>query len=381
MAKRRVRGEGTLYRLHSGKWRAMVTIHDRRLSKVFGTWKEASEWIKSISSQAARGLTYDKAKVTTGEYLERWLESSKGALRPTSYQHYTILINKYLIPALGDVAIKDLAPDYIQHIYDGWAREKVGTPTILKTHAVLHAALQRAAETGLTYRNAAEFVTPPRITAREMSYWTEEEANRFLTAALDNRLYALFYLAIVTGARQMELLGLRWSDVDWLKGTLRITRQLARTNGMFAPLKTRAARRTLHLGDKAIVVLKEHQDRQRMERQAVRVRWKEYDLIFTSTTGGPMHHKNLTDRYFKPVISRAGVPPIRFHDLRHTAAAIMLTHGRPLFHVSKILGHARPSITSDTYGHLVPGGEQDSIIAMMDELVAPVEIDVDDLAP
>jgi integrase len=206
-----------------------------------------------------------------------------------------------------------------------------------------------------------------------MLFWNEEESNRFLTNAQGSRLYALFYLALVTGARQMELCGLQWQDIDWLHGTLHIRRQLARKGEMFAAQKTRAAKRTIALGPGTIEVLRAHRELQAQERCIAGSGWQEHDLIFTTTIGAPMKPKNLVDRYFKPSIKAAGVPEIRFHDLRHTAASIMLSRGVPIFTVSKILGHARASITSDTYGHLVPGAT-DGIGQMMDELVAPVVI-------
>ena len=120
-------------------------------------------------------------------------------------------------------------------------------------------------------------------------------------------------------------------------------------------------------------VLQEHLERQAQERMLAGEKWKEHNLIFTSTTGTPLQHKNLYNRYFKPLVKKASIPDIRFHDLRHTAAAIMLTNGRPPIVVSRILGHARVSITSDIYGHLIPGADAGAI-EMMEELVTPGEL-------
>lgn len=287
-----------------------------------------------------------------------------------------MLIEKHLAPQLGTIPIKDLTPDRIQNAYDSMLESGVGAHTIIKAHAVLHEALQRAAETGLAFRNAADLARPPAAPDKEMQFWNDEEANRFLAASQNNRLYALFYLAIVTGARQMELAGLQWADLDWLRGTLHISRQLARKGEVFAPQKTRAARRTIALGTGTIAVLRNHQELQVQERVLAGSAWQEMDLIFTSKIGTGLHPKNLVDRYFKPLVKAAGVTEIRFHDLRHTAASIMLSRGVSIFAVSKILGHARPSITSDIYGHLVPGAMA-GIGDMMDELIKPVAISID----
>lgn len=375
MAKR-AHGEGSIYQLPNGTWRGLVTVKGKRLSFTSKSRKDVTAWIRKTTSQIERGLDYDAARVTLGEYLPRWLAGDESSLRPATYSHYKQLVKNYLVPRLGSILIKDLSPDRIQAEYDSMVQAGIGAHTIIKAHAVLHAALQRAAETGLAFRNAADLARPPAAIHKEMAFWSPEEANRFLTSAQGNRLYALFYLAIVTGARQMELCGLQWADLDWLKGTLHIRRQLARTGEMYAAQKTKAAKRTITLGKGTIEVLRAHQKQQAQERILSGEDWQEHDLIFTSTTGTPMYPKNLVDRYFKPLVHRAGVPKIRFHDLRHTAVSIMLSSGVSIFAVSKIIGHARPSITSDIYGHLVAGAT-DGIGTMMDELVAPVAISIE----
>jgi integrase len=377
MARKRGNGEGTIYKLKNGNFRSQVTVRGgKRLSFTAKTRKEVSDWIRKTNQQVEQGLTYQAGKVKLGEYLERWLASKENALRPATYQHYRILAEKHLIPKFGELTVKELTPDHIQFVYDEWARRGVGSPTIKKAHAVLHQALARATHTGLLLRNPAGMVNPPKSPEKEMLYWTEEQVNRFLSVAQGNRLYALFYLAIVTGARQMEILGLQWRDLDWNRGTLRIQRQLARKSGeLFAPIKTKAGKRTLELGSSTLAVLHNHLEQQQMEWSNAGDAWQNFDLIFTSIVGTPVHHKNLVDRYFKPLVRAANVPPIRYHDLRHTAVAIMLSNGVPIFTASKIIGHARPSITSDTYGHLIPGAAS-GIGQLMDDLVAPVSVDL-----
>ena len=330
----------------------VTTLDGRRLLKTFKRWDDAREWAQKTNDQIRGGLTYNKAKVITGEYLTRWLASAESSLRTSSFQHYTILVNKYLIPAFGDIPLSQLTSDRIQFVYDGWIKNGTGVHTVKKAHAVFHTALERAVLTDQITTNPAEKVIPPKIADKEMAYWTEEEANRFLTTARDNRLYALFYLAVVTGARQMELLGLQWKDIDWPQGKLRFVRQLARKNGKrFVQLKTKASKRTLDLTAYQIGVLREHMGLQYEERRLAGAKWQENDLIFCTLIGTPIQNKNLTDRYYKPLIAAAGVPMIRFHDLRHTAASLMLNHGVSPLVVSKILCHSDPSITPSIYAH------------------------------
>ncbi|RJO64973.1 MAG: site-specific integrase [Candidatus Omnitrophota bacterium] len=376
MAKRG-HGEGTIYKRADGKWRAQVSVGGKRLSKTHTKRSVVAEWLRKTTGQIGMGLTYDQARVSLADHLQRWLAGVQGSLRASTYSHYKLLIDKYLIPSIGDALVKDLSPDLVQFCYDELTRAGVGAHTLIKMHAVLHEALRRAVETGLAARNPSDAARPPAAPAQEMKFWSETEANRFLMAARGNRLYALFYLAIVSGGRQMELCGLQWSDLDWTGGQLRIQRQLLRSGDeIFGPQKTARAKRTISLGAGTLDVLRAHLALQARERRLAGSGWLEHGLIFTSTTGTPVHHKNLVDRYFKPLVQAAGVKPIRFHDLRHTAAAIMLSHGRPPIVVSRILGHARVSITLDIYGHLIPGLDA-GVGDMMDELVAPVEWSVE----
>jgi site-specific recombinase XerC len=183
------------------------------------------------------------------------------------------------------------------------------------------------------------------------------------------------YLAVTTGMRQSEILGLKWTDLDWVNQTLKVERQLVRPEGAeikFAPPKTKFGKRMLKLGDKSIEVLRNHYESQYKERMACKDRWVESGLIFTTSIGTPIHARNLI-RYFKKLLNEAGLPEIRFHDLRHSAASIMLNHGIPVIVVSRRLGHARPSITLDVYGHLIPRMDEDAA-QKMDELVTPVEL-------
>jgi integrase len=375
MNKKRSHGEGSIYKLPSGKWRGQLTINGKRLSKISYNRKEIAFWIRKTIGQVEAGLTYDSARITGSDYLLHWLTGIKNGVRPTTYDHYELLITRHLIPKLGDILIKDLTADRIQFAYDEWIEAGLGIPTLLKIHQVLHTALERAVKTGILIQNPAHYVSRPKEPSREMKFWTESESNQFLSTARDNRLYCLFHLALATGARQSELLGLQWKDLEWVRGILHIQRQLSRQGDLFAPLKTKAGKRSIELGANTLAALQEHYKKQDLERKIAGSSWKENDLIFTTKSGAAMHQKNLLDHYFNPLVQLANVPAIRFHDLRHTAVALMLSHGVSVFIVSKIIGHARPSITSDIYGHLVPGATS-GIGQMMDDLIAPISIPV-----
>ncbi len=373
MAKNRSHGEGNLTKLPSGRWRGRLTIQGRQISYSSQSIQEVKAWIRNTSEQIEQGLTYQTAKMTVGEYLAGWLASITNSIRTSTAYHYKSLCNRYLIPGLDGVLIKDLTAAHVQQLYDRWVQvDKVPVPTIIKAHTVLHTALARAERTGLVIRNVASQARPPKAAHKEMQIWSELEVNRFLITARHDRFYALYYLALAYGLREMELLGLKWQDLDQARGILHVSRQLARSGGTMVDQKTKAAKRSIQVGAGTLKVLNEHHQAQSRERFEAGDQWREADLIFTSSIGTAVNYKNMLERSFKPLIKAASVPVIRFHDMRHTAASLMLNQGVPIFKVSKILGHARPSITSDIYGHVVPNA-MDGIGDMMDELITPIE--------
>jgi integrase len=203
-----------------------------------------------------------------------------------------------------------------------------------------------------------------------------------LVTARDTRLESILHLAVTTGMRQMELLGLKWTDLDWTKQTIKVERQLVRPEenvAQFAAPKTKYGRRTISMGSRSIEIIRGHYERQNAERIKAGVKWREHGLIFTNAEGGPLDPRNLL-RDFKRLLSSSGLPPIRFHDLRHTAASLMLNHNIPVLVVSRMLGHARPSITLDVYGHQIPS-MQAGFAERIDELVTPILFRQDSAEP
>jgi integrase len=208
-----------------------------------------------------------------------------------------------------------------------------------------------------------------------MAILNESQISQMLVTAKGHRWEALYHLAIVTGMRQSELLGLKWTDLDYIRKYLKVERQLQRPvgNGVeFISPKTRFGKRSIALGENTMDLLHIHYERQQVERLAAGETWVEYGLIFTTSNGTPIHQRNL-QRDFKALIKQAGLPPIRFHDLRHSAASLLLNHDVPVIVVSRRLGHARTSITMDVYGHLIPSMQAEAA-ELIDELVTPIEV-------
>jgi integrase len=290
------------------------------------------------------------------------LEAAKPSLRPKTWMQYTQIVRQHIIPNLGSIKLKDLRPDHIQSFYA--AKQETGTSirTVRLIHAVLHRALTQALRWGLITRNPSDAVDKPQPRRQEMRVLDADQAKLLLKAAEGDRLEALYHLAITTGLRQGELLGLRWSDLNWQTGRLHVQRQVQRITGqglVFSEPKSDAGRRLVKLGSAVLDKLRAHRDRQEQERLFAGERWQENNLIFPSAFGTPMDPRNLS-RQFKHLPKRAGLPDIRFHDLRHTAATLMFQQGVHPKIVQERLGHSSISITLDTYSHVLPSLQEDA---------------------
>lgn len=216
-------------------------------------------------------------------------------------------------------------------------------------------------------RNVAELVDPPRPTRHEMAVFSPEQARAFLAAAADNRLEALYVLAITTGMRQGELLGLRWRDVDLGDGYLQVKATMQRTKGKgigLAHPKMAGSRRRIALTGMAVAALKHHRTEQKEERLKTGSTWEDQDLVFCNGHGRPIEQSNLTRRSFKPLLRKVSLPEIRFHDLRHTAATIYLRKRVPPKVVSEMLGHSQVGITLNIYSHVLPDMQREATEAM-----------------
>ena len=377
MAKRRNNHEGTICRLPSGRFRAQVEINGRRLGYTADTRQACSIWLRNVYQQSEQNDISPVDNRNYSQFLEDWLVSIKSSLRNTTWTQYQRYVITQIIPDLGNIPLKELRPGKIQTFYNTKIKAGIGARTIQVMHVVIHSSLSQAIKLGLLEKNPDEATTPPKVIYREMSFYDEAQVARLLIAAKGDRNEALYYIALYTGMRQAELLGLRWSDVDWQRKTIRVQRQLRRDfrlGELFTSPKSKAGNRTILLGSNGIAKLQEHWQLQYQERVFAGDRWQDYGLIFPSSIGTPMDHSNLV-KNFKRVIASAGLPVIRFHDLRHSSASLMLNHGVPPIIASRRLGHSRVSITLDTYGHLIPELQSEAA-DLMDELITPIQIEL-----
>jgi integrase len=304
-----------------------------------------------------------------------WLRGSvKGTVKETTYANYFYISRLHIAPALGRVKLKSLTPAHVRGFYGEKARmANLSAATVKKMHVVLRRALSQAVSDGLIPRNAAASVKPPRASApgEEIRPLNSEECSAFLEASRGERFETLYVLAVHCGLREGELLALRWEDVDLevAKPALLVRRTLTRGEDgrewvVDASTKSGKGRR-VRLTRRAVAALKDHRKRQLEERMRLAGIWQDHDLVFPSKVGSLLNPSNLRNRSFKRIKARSGVrEDLRFHDLRHTCATLLLREGVNVKVVSEMLGHASIIITLNTYSHVLPDMQDSAADAM-----------------
>jgi integrase len=322
-------------------------------------------------SDRIEGIVYDDENMTVGKYLDRWLKSVvRGSVRQSTYDRDAGLVNNHLRPALGGIELKKLSAAHVQGFYRDRLDAGLSPSTVHKMHAILHKALARAVAWQIVPRNATDAVEPPRPAPREMVPLSPAEARKLLDAAQGDRLEALYVLAVTTGMRQGELLALKWQDVDLENATASVKRTLTRTGGRYAlgEPKTKKSRRSIRLTPRATDVLEQHLERQQWDIRMLGDKYADQDLVFSTDTGAFFNPSNVRQRSFAPLLRKANLPHMRFHDLRHTCATLLLGKGTHPKFVQELLGHATVAITLDTYSHVMPGMGDQTARAMQDAL-------------
>lgn len=373
--RKRNRGEGSIYPRADGTWRAQVCHRGERLSFSAATRAECIAWVQDVQSKVRRGWNLQGAKTTLKDFAAYWLELAKTKIRQKTIVSYESVLRTHIIPRLGNVQLCDLKPDRIDQFYVEMLTAGIGIYTVRVCHRTLHVMLANALRYDHILRNPADGATVPRAPSREMMVLDEEQVTRFLTTTSGTRYEALFRLAVTTGMREAELFGLKWADISWHHSVINLRRQAQRIPGQgmqFSEPKTKAGKRTIKLSQGALNALREHKLRQERERELASRRWVEQDLVFASRFGGTLDQSNLR-REFYAILEVAGLPKMRFHDLRHTAASLMLNNNIPVIVVSRILGHSKPSVTLDIYGHLY-NEMQNEAAQLMDDLTTSVPV-------
>lgn len=369
---RRGDGEGSIRRRTPDLFEARYVDADHRRRSIYGpTRKDVASKLAAALRDRQLGVIAPSDRQTVAVFLDRWLaDVAVGRLRPRTIERYTGLVRQHIAPAIGDVPIARLTPQHLVKLYAA-KRADLGPSSIRYLHAVLHAALGQAVRWHLIARNPADAVAPPRPVDRQpMRYLEPDQVRQLLDAAEGDPLHALYVTAVYTGLRLGELLGLAWSSIDLDAGVLTVRVGLSRTGGSWtlAEPKTSSSRRQVRLAAPAIAALRAHRIRQLEARLRAGEAWTEHGLVFVDAWGEPIIGAHVTERSLKPLLRAAGLPLIRFHDLRHTFASLMLSGGARVDLVSSMLGHSSPSMTLSVYAHLMPG-DQDRAIARLEELL------------
>ena len=346
----------------------MYTVEGRKRKTLYGkTRAEVAAKLAKALSDREGGLVFDAGNMTVGDYLNRWLNDSvRDSVKQRTLQNYECVVRKHLTPALGPIKLTALTPAHVQGLYRSKLDSGLSAETVRLIHNTLHKALKQAVRWSLVPRNVTEAVQAPRPTKKEIQPLTLDQARILLEEAHGDRLEALYVLAVTTGLREGELLGLRWQDVDLDRGTLRVCQQLTRTKEGLSFTSPKGGRsRSVRLTQSAVKALKSHRKRQVEERLRLAGLWQDMGLVFTSTTGTPLDVGNLRNRSFKPLLEQAGLPPtVRFHDLRHTCATILLSRKTHPKVVQEMLGHSTIVQTMDTYSHVLPDMQDEAVSAM-----------------
>lgn len=323
--------------------------------------KETAQKIRDWQNGVRDGKIIPGSILTVGEWLDQWLETYvKTNTRQITYNGYYGIVNSHLKPELGGLRLTDLQPARVQKMLNDkreHGRIKDGGPLgarqVIYIYTILHKALDQALKNGLVGRNVCDAVTKPKKQRHEFKPWTIEETNTFLKVARESRFFPLYLTVWGTGLRRSEVLGLQWQDIDFKNGTLFVRRSLVPVKGglAFNETKTSGSRRIIPLPAAVIKELKAWKVRQKSEKLAFPGEYNPQSLIFCNEFGRPTRPEAL-DRDFKKQIQVADLPVIRFHDLRHGHATMLLEMGEDLKTISERLGHSTITITADTYTHV-----------------------------
>jgi integrase len=343
---RRGRGEGSVsFHAPSGLWRARTPAPGRKT--FYG--KTKAEALAKLRGHKPGDV--EPSKMTLAEFLPSWLDgAAKLTVGTAALKRYRHCVELRIVPAIGNVPLAKLTAWHVQDLYKRMADEGVSPRCQQMTANVLIPALRHAVALKLIIHNPALDVARPRCPKTEMKVWNAEQAKAFLAAAKADRLHALYVLALSTGMRKGELLGLQWADIDLAGRFLTVQRTLEELSSKFTlkEPKTAAARRRIDLPQVAVDALVAHRAAMLREGNAAA------PAVFVNRKGGFIHGNNLDKDSFKPLCREAKLPELRFHDLRHTAATLMLAAGVPAKVVSERLGHASIEITLSIYAHILP---------------------------
>ena len=372
MPKKKPNGEGTIFRRGDGRWVGVITLDwqggkQRRRYRYGRSRAEVHRRLTAVLSAQQRGLSVPGDQLTVGRFLDDWLNKVvRPRNRPSTFESYKGLVAQHLNPALGGIRLSKLSPSDVQEFLNEKLASGLSPRTVGYLRAVLRAALNWAIRWDLVARNVAKLVDAPRVKKANLETFTADEVKVFLQATEGSRFRALFVLAVSTGMRRGEILGLRWSDVDVKKGVLTVNHALQRVNGRLTLVepKSHSSRRSLRLPQVALAALVNHRLQRNEMRLAAGKEWQDTGFVFTTGRGTPLDHGAVL-RGLQTILKRANLRHQRFHDLRHCHASLLLAEGVHPRVVMEMMGHSQVSLTLNTYSHVIPA-LQSAAVAKID---------------
>jgi integrase len=325
------------------------------------TKREALRIGRQILNELEAGTYVEPTDAIVAEPLRSWhAEHARHHLSPRTHESYGYLLEAHIIPGLGGYKLAKLQPAHLQRYYSDRLDSGAAASSVRKEHNILHAAFKHAVMLRQMATNPADLVTPPRPKRTEMHFLTEIEAATTLRAAQGTSLHMALLLAIGTGMRRGEMLGLRWSDVDLDGAALTVNQTLQEAYGeiIFKEPKTTRSRRRITLPGVVVDALRVHRAEQAKKTLAREPGYVKSDLVLAAPGGGPWWPSNF-DRVWRRFKTKQKLE-IRFHDLRHTHATQLLKAGVNVKVISERLGHASIGITLDTYSHVMPGMQEEA---------------------
>ena len=374
MAKRRSNGEGNIRKRKDGRWEGRYTagrdsVTGKQIFKnVLGkTQAEVKEKLQKALAQAGKIDFTKTGKYTVGVWMEVWFENvAKIKVRASSHQSYRGYIDNHIMPNIGSIPLEKLTTIDLQKFYrklltKGRVERKeaekqpkgLSAKTVRNINQVISSAMDFAVAQKIILENPCKAVALPKVEHKEMQTIPAEQLKAFLQEARATGVYEMYYIELATGLRRGELLGLKWTDIDWKNGIIKVRRQVTRVDGQVveAPLKTKNSYRAVIISQQAIEVLKQQKEKTNDQ------------YVFPSPNGGPTSPDSVNNM-LKRVLARAGIPKVRFHDLRHTFATIALQNGVDIKTVSGMLGHFSAGFTLDTYAHVTTAAQREAADTM-----------------